>query len=242
MNKLISIGKHQARNFKPHQHKCWEIVYYTEGNGFNKIGNAKIDFSPGSIICQPPDIKHSEHSVKGYQNIFFTIDSFDLQQNNNYLIFSDDTNQSFLKTLNLIYQQFHIKKDNWSNIVNGLLHVLSQFLISWKMDNHISPIVERLKMILINHIGTCDLQIKNILHQLPYSNNYLRAIFKENTGQTPLEYLTELRIEHAKKLLSNKTKININQVSLLVGYSDPLYFSRVFKKSTGQCPTAWKNE
>lgn len=60
-------------------------------------------------------------------------------------------------------------------------------------------------------------------------------LFKARTGVTPKDYLIKLRIDKAKELLRD-TGLTIRQISLIVGFSDQLYFSRMFKKATGQSP------
>jgi len=70
---------------------------------------------------------------------------------------------------------------------------------------------------------------------------YLLRLYRRVTGRTPTQDLIRLRIEKAKRLLVGHPHIEIKQVASAVGYDDPLYFSRVFKKETGQNPSAFKD-
>ena len=54
-----------------------------------------------------------------------------------------------------------------------------------------------------------------------------------------IEYLTNIRIERAKKLLLN-SDMNIKNICLDTGYSDPNYFSRIFKRQVGVTPTDFR--
>ena len=63
---------------------------------------------------------------------------------------------------------------------------------------------------------------------------------KELTGMSPIDYLTTVRINRACFLLRNSSN-NINEIAYSVGYSDPKYFSRVFKRTMGVTPTQYKN-
>ncbi len=66
--------------------------------------------------------------------------------------------------------------------------------------------------------------------------------FKNAYNETPLEYLTNLRITKSKELLTNKlNNLSISEVSQIVGFNDPLYFSRVFSKKTGMSPSEFRN-
>lgn len=63
--------------------------------------------------------------------------------------------------------------------------------------------------------------------------------FRQYIGMSPMQYITSMRIAKARWLLEN-TSCNINEVSDLVGYENPLYFSRIFKKQTGVSPANYR--
>lgn len=65
-------------------------------------------------------------------------------------------------------------------------------------------------------------------------------VFKERTGATPKDYLIKFRLRRAKELLKG-TNLTILQIALTVGFADQLYFSRIFKKHEGICPSAARN-
>ena len=73
--------------------------------------------------------------------------------------------------------------------------------------------------------------------KLSRSTLYLK--FREAFGKSPVQVLTELRIEHAKELLIN-TDMPISEVACASGYDDPLYFSRQFRKRTGMAPRVFR--
>ena len=69
---------------------------------------------------------------------------------------------------------------------------------------------------------------------------YLSKIYKEQKQLTPNDQITGLRIDKAKKLLSSNANMKIKDVALYVGYEDPLYFSKVFKKNVGYTPKSYQ--
>ena len=75
---------------------------------------------------------------------------------------------------------------------------------------------------------------------------YLNKVFKEYKGVRPMEYLVSLRMKRAKFILETMPDAMIKDVANSVGYSDPLYFSKTFKKETGlwpkQCQDAGRKE
>ena len=71
------------------------------------------------------------------------------------------------------------------------------------------------------------------------SEGYLSAIFKKETGQNFMDYLTELRMNKAKELLCSDEN-SVQDVADQIGYRDLKYFSRLFKKTTGISPSEYK--
>ncbi len=71
------------------------------------------------------------------------------------------------------------------------------------------------------------------------SDNYLSQIFRQDLGLSPWEYLNRYRIKKAKELLHNTTD-SVTTIALQVGFNDPAYFSRVFRKQSGMSPTAYR--
>ena len=86
-----------------------------------------------------------------------------------------------------------------------------------------------------------DLSRDNVSRQVNVSPYYFTKLFKEETGQTFVEYLTSIRMEKAKTLL-NTTDKSMKEICTAVGYSDPNYFSRSFKKNTGETPTEYRGK
>lgn len=69
---------------------------------------------------------------------------------------------------------------------------------------------------------------------------YLLRVYSKATGSTPTRDLIRLRIEKAKRLLVGHPHLEVKQVAAAVGYEDPLYFSRLFKRETGLNPSTFK--
>ena len=64
-------------------------------------------------------------------------------------------------------------------------------------------------------------------------------LFHQRTGFSPLEYLTRLRLNHASQLMA-ETALSIAEIARAVGYEDPLYFSRLFRRKMGVSPTEFR--
>jgi two-component system response regulator YesN len=86
-----------------------------------------------------------------------------------------------------------------------------------------------------------DIDLEEISSYLQISPYYFSKLFKKKTGKNFIEYLTQIRLEHAKLLLTNSCK-SMKEICMEVGYGDANYFSRIFKKNVGISPTEYKME
>lgn len=84
-----------------------------------------------------------------------------------------------------------------------------------------------------------DISLDEVSQAVNISPYYFSRIFKEEVGEGFVEYLTGLRVEKAKELLTT-TESSMKEICSMVGYADPNYFSRIFKKNTGVTPTEYK--
>lgn len=102
-----------------------------------------------------------------------------------------------------------------------------------KKQNELSV---KIKKYINDHFSNPGLSMADIAEELGYDKKYLSAAFKAQQGVTFTEYLRNVRIRHAAFLFEEGIE-NVKSVALLSGFSDALYFSRIFKNETGISPT-----
>jgi two-component system, response regulator YesN len=83
------------------------------------------------------------------------------------------------------------------------------------------------------------LELKDVARSVNLSNSHLAHLLKARCGTSYVKYLTQLRIEEARKLLST-TDLTIAAVSVAVGYEDATYFHRVFRRETAMTPSTFR--
>ncbi len=91
------------------------------------------------------------------------------------------------------------------------------------------------------HYSSDSLSLSLVAEQIGMSANYFSAIFSQNMEKTFIEYVTEKRIDKAKKLLRQTDK-STREIAKAVGYKDAHYFSFVFKKLQGRSPREYRAE
>ncbi len=99
--------------------------------------------------------------------------------------------------------------------------------------------IERAKDVIAERYSDKNFSLQTICSELFISTSQFSVIFKEGTGQTFVEYLTEYRIAEAKKLLKN-SDMKSYEIAETIGFADPRYFSIIFKKHTGLTPMEYR--
>ncbi|WP_261301659.1 response regulator [Paenibacillus andongensis] len=100
-------------------------------------------------------------------------------------------------------------------------------------------VVEKAKTFLESHYANADLTIEEIAHHLYLNPSHLSRVFRKELNCSLVEYLTKIRLGKAKELLDGDLKITLSDITEQVGYSDPYYFSKCFKKFFGVTPTVY---
>ncbi|HEX9060946.1 MAG TPA: helix-turn-helix transcriptional regulator, partial [Clostridia bacterium] len=86
-----------------------------------------------------------------------------------------------------------------------------------------------------------NLSLNNVAEHVNVSPSHFSTIFSQETGETFIEYLTKVRMKKAMEFLRTTT-LKSSEIGYKVGYSDPHYFSYLFKKTTGATPKEFRNE
>ena len=90
------------------------------------------------------------------------------------------------------------------------------------------------------HYCEPDFNLSGLSYAMHVSLSHLSTVFKQTTGNNLISYVTELRLEKARELLSDM-QYSISEVAALSGYSDAKYFAKLFKKKMGSTPSEYRN-
>lgn len=106
-------------------------------------------------------------------------------------------------------------------------------------ENKIKNVIREARQYILDHYQDPDLSVEKICRHLHMSPAYFSTMFKKETGQTYIAYLTEVRLNKAVELL-NTTEDKTYIIAAKVGYQEQNYFSYVFKKRFGVSPTKYR--
>lgn len=127
-----------------------------------------------------------------------------------------------------------------SSATDFMLNIMRTYckLVKRHSLKNYSPLVQK-AILRIETDLTTDLSLKELSKASNVSPGYFSALFKKETGQTLTDYVNAKRINHAKHLLTT-TNLQIQTVAQHCGILDFHYFCRLFKKLTGETPSAYR--
>lgn len=102
-----------------------------------------------------------------------------------------------------------------------------------------NEIFSEISSVIFEHYTESDFSVGNLATYMGLSEVHLRRIFKAAINISPNKYINLLRLEKAKNMLTT-SNYSISEIALSVGYSDPYYFSRLFKNELGISPSEYK--
>ncbi|MCX7842004.1 MAG: response regulator [Clostridia bacterium] len=104
--------------------------------------------------------------------------------------------------------------------------------------SHGKKVIDEIREFINNYYYT-DISLNDMANKYYLNPNYLSQLFKTETGENFIDYLTKVRMDKAKDLLIN-TDLKALKVAEMVGYPNPRYFSEVFQKYFGSTPTEFR--
>ena len=122
------------------------------------------------------------------------------------------------------------------SLVYSLLAYISNLDTLEYQDKKKFDAIEPAISYLQRHIYDCDLKIDELHHFCGVSDTYFRKIFIARFGMSPKNYVVSKRLSYAKSIIDSGEFNTVKELALMVGYKDPLYFGKVFKKHYGASP------
>ena len=271
ITKIVTIHYYEFNknySYDGESHDFWEIVYVDAGKVQIKANNKEFHLKQGEIIFHKPNEFHTINTSEETAANVFVISFVCSSEAMNFFKGKTMTVPSKLKKyISTIIEEYSqtfnsmatedIKLELKENPPIGgqqmIKTYLEQFLIMLirserdKHDLRVFPSKESMENHLVSQViqiieenTYSKISVDQICKKMNYSRTYLAKIFKANSGYTILEYMLMNKIREAKKLIREE-RYNFTQISDLLAFDNPHYFSTVFKKIANMTPTNYKN-
>ena len=223
----------------------FELVYIISGCGEVMINDITYEVCSGDLFCFHPNVKHSLKLGEEPYMEFFGVHFFPQPDN----------------LIKEMPYYIHVKEKQWIETLLKQLyreHQSSGYLKEWKKEIMIQQMLCELltrQNSAENPINTVRIQnVLDLIHKSPFEVYTMEMLlrragikkslflqsFRKITGTTPVQYINNLRLEHACELLLH-SNLPVSEIADHCGFSDSFYFSRCFKKKYMMSPKKYRD-
>lgn len=226
-----------TRRYPRHSHKRYEIMHYEKGNGVMWTECGEYAFEPGTIIIMPPNILHGSVSEDGFVNISIESDFDDLFRLDVPTVIVDKDGADGAQLSRMIWENRYGNEP----YLHSLCIAYARFLLQKiKIENEMTSCINEVMRKISDRAFDTEINVAEILRQSGFAEDYVRAVFKRETGKTPIGFLTEQRIRHACYLIDvYGHTMSLSEIAEACGYTDYIYFSKKFKEYMGVSPRTY---
>lgn len=221
----------------------YKMHYVLEGNGFLHTADNKLPLKKGDIFFTFPNFTFSIESSNDLKYMYISF----LGTRGNMLL-----EKLSISKKNYLFSGFDYLEDLWKNSISVstefsnimsesvLLHTFARLGESlFPTDNNNSTKTETLSLHIKKYIddnfSNPKFSLEHIAKGLSYNKKYISFVFKKETHTSLVEYLNTVRIQNAVTLM-NQGFTSVSDIARSSGFSDPQYFSKVFKKHMSTTP------
>ncbi len=248
----------------PHKHNFYVTMLFTQGSGFHEIDFERFDVRRGSTFFLNPgqthywelsdDVEgfiffHSEsfYSLNFSQNTLSAYPFFYSTQNSPHLLLDDAMTGEAAYRFEAILMEYQ-SDEPWKfrkigNLIDGLYIDMARIYLrnDEELVHRTNSYPEKLKQLenLIDLHYREDKSPVNYASRMNMSAKHLNRIVQESVGKTTTELITERILLEAKRLLSH-SELSLIEIAEFLDYGEYAYFSRLFKKHTGQTPSEFR--
>lgn len=234
---------HPRYKMQMHWHNEFEIIRVIKGILYLKLNEKEFTLEENQSVFIPGGVIHSANPAEcNYECIVFS----------SSVLYNVRVCRSLIKThmqktavytnnsrVNLIFDSIKTKEQGFELLVTGFLYLLAADIVKNDCSFSIPPNdkLEKIKsaMLMIEENYASKITLEELADTCRLSPNYFCRCFRETVGQTPIEYITEYRIEAACEMLA-KGNNSITDVCFSCGFNDLSYFIHIFKRYKGVSP------
>ncbi len=254
-------------SFPEESHDFWEMVYIDGGTAEIISGNKKFTLKQGQAIFHSPNVEHTictqdefanaaiisfectSRATKNLANKIFTFDDSEKKLLNEII---NEGSYTYKEKLNDLHQKKLNKRTDApfgseqliKNNIENLLVLLVRSTTKAQQEG-VKPtqggktddIARKIIAILKEKVYS-NINLDEIAGQLYFSKTYVKNVFRKHTGTSVIQYYIDLKMEEAKKLIS-QNKYSFTEIADKLCINSVHYFSRLFKQRTDMSPSEY---
>lgn len=227
------------------------LLYIVKGKGLYFFSKDKyVEIKEGDAILIKPDTWHSYRPDKmtgwteywiGFQ--YSNMDS-DIENlfNNKETIFNIGIQDKIINIFEDAIRIANEEKPGFQLYLSGITYLILCMINYFERNKCTAPvtadIINKAKIIIKENL-TNGISPEYVSNEVGLSYSWFRKIFKDYTGVAPSQYIQEIKIQEAKKLLTT-SHLQIKEIAYRLGYDDSSYFIRIFKKYSNISPSEYR--
>ncbi len=250
------IGKHWI--WPEHTNTDVELVLIKKGQMRCSINGEVFCAYNGDCYFVQPDQIHHEEILSKHLDIFtlrfalldsggqsrpFIVKCQPMQQC--LRKFEKKSSKLFEKILLLIWNKKRGTEREIEKAISDIIHLIKEHIDEQSPGNTPEKVISRRHLIIMQAVDYIrentnkNVTVSHVADHCCVCACYLAHIFKDRMGMPPIQYILHQRIDQAKRLLADES-LYVYEIAKQMGYNDPFYFSRQFKKITGLSPQAYR--
>jgi AraC family transcriptional activator of pobA len=265
----LDRGHHLVR-VGPHDHPYLELIYFERGGGRHRIGPQGWEVSAGDLFLVAPGEVHDAGELEGAEGwvVGFSADAIALEDGaspflswrTNPLLYPfvrpaggqvgrftvpERDRPRWYTRLRAMDSELRAREPGYQEAVRAYLTLLLVDVgrLAQEVAGHLRiqehPVLAEVFEFIGDHYAE-PVSLADVAAAVRLSPGYLTTLVRRRTGRTVLEWIAERRMAEARRLLA-ETDETVEHVAGMVGYNDPTYFVRSFRRAHGTTPQAWRN-
>lgn len=240
INILNFVYERKKQTFKTiHCEAVYKMHFVTKGCGKININGIIYELEENDVFLTFPSVRYAIESDDDFEYIYISflgmranriMDKLNITKKNFLFKGCDDLS---LIWKNSIFDDISVLSWRCEGI---LLYTFSNIVqLTSEQNQEYTESVLKIKKYIDENFTDTNLSLDKISRIYTYNKKYISSSFKKKMGVGIVQYISELRIQHACSLIERGVT-SVKDISFLSGYNEPLYFSKIFKSKIGISP------